>query len=36
MWIFGYSSLLWYTGFPYRNVVPGVVRGYSRRFWQLS
>lgn len=36
MWIFGYGSLLWYTNFTYVKVVPGVVRGYKRRFWQLS
>lgn len=36
MHIFGYGSLLWRPNFQYEEAVPGVVLGYSRRFWQLS
>lgn len=35
-WIFGYGSLVWRPAFPYRERVPGYIRGYARRFWQAS
>uniref|UniRef100_A0AC35G128 Gamma-glutamylcyclotransferase n=1 Tax=Panagrolaimus sp. PS1159 TaxID=55785 RepID=A0AC35G128_9BILA len=36
MYVFGYGSLLWYTDFEYVEAIPGVVKGYSRYFYQLS
>ena len=30
VWVFGYGSLLWNTGFEYRDVTPARVRGYHR------
>jgi cation transport protein ChaC len=35
-WIFGYGSLMWDPGFPYCEAVPGVLRGYHRRFCVYS
>jgi cation transport protein ChaC len=29
-WVFGYGSLLWNTGFEYRDVTPARVQGYHR------
>lgn len=29
-WVFGYGSLLWHTGFAYRDVTPARVQGYHR------
>ena len=31
-WVFGYGSLMWRPGFPYRVVAPGLLRGYHRSF----
>lgn len=36
LWIFGYGSLVWRPAFAYVEKCPGMIRGYSRRFWQGS
>ncbi|CAE6948192.1 chac2 [Symbiodinium natans] len=34
--VFGYGSLIFRPGFPYKRMYPACVRGYLRRFWQMS
>ncbi|KXS37521.1 MULTISPECIES: gamma-glutamylcyclotransferase [Modicisalibacter] len=36
VWLFGYGSLIWKAGFPYRERRPASIRGWTRRFWQAS
>ncbi len=35
-WIIGYGSLIWRPAFPSVEAVPGVLHGWTRRFWQGS
>ena len=36
VWLFGYGSIIWRTGFPYRERRAARLRGYVRRLWQGS
>ncbi|QFZ91141.2 gamma-glutamylcyclotransferase [Synechococcus elongatus] len=35
-WIFAYGSLIWRPDFAWQDRQPAVLRGWKRRFWQLS
>ena len=35
-WVFGYGSLMWDPGFPYRESLPALLRGYHRGFCVYS
>ncbi|MBO6701486.1 MAG: gamma-glutamylcyclotransferase [Pseudomonadales bacterium] len=36
MWIFGYGSLIWKTGFTFESREPAFINGWQRRFCQAS
>lgn len=36
LWVFGYGSLVWRPAFEHRERHPGVITGWTRRFWQAS
>lgn len=35
-WVFAYGSLIWRPDFAWQDRQPAVLRGWKRRFWQLS
>jgi glutathione-specific gamma-glutamylcyclotransferase len=36
LWLFGYGSIMWKTGFSFDEARLGFIRGRARRFWQGS
>ncbi len=36
LWVFGYGSLMWRPGFPYKEKQLGIVHGYHRSFCVYS
>lgn len=36
IWLFGYGSLMWKTGFDYEESRLALLRNHARRFWQGS
>ena len=35
-WVFGYGSIMWNPGFPYKTKKTCFITGWERRFWQAS
>lgn len=36
VWLFGYGSIMWKTGFNFEDCQPSQADGWCRRFWQAS
>ncbi|REC94352.1 gamma-glutamylcyclotransferase [Kushneria indalinina] len=36
LWLFGYGSLIYKTGFAFKACRPASIKGWTRRFWQGS